>query len=412
MEKKEKVETLPAVQEQALPATTRSIFLDIQRFEEAKQIAKMLSDSSMLPKHFQQSVPNCMILLNLADRMRIDPFMLAQNMYIVYNKPGIESKLLIALIEGHGKFGPLKFKFTESGKVTSKKVKRPDSCLAYATELKTGEVIEGPTVTWELVEAEGWSKKDGSKWETMPEMMFMYRASAFFGRVYDPGAILGLRTAEELDEIIELKEVAPGQYAVPGKEPEPMNEQEISDTWNASIPPDTDTGLLIEFLELSAEKNKKTIAEIKSAVASDPKEIKSFWRIFKGWAEKREKKPAPKKETTKEKETVEYPAEEKPKEPEPSPSDTSPEPQPEKETPQEGEGNGGKIPKRGLIKAQVQKLCMEMGGDDIAEVSKVFYSITGFKTFAEVPDEQLNPVKVRVQMKYDLWKAERAKGGK
>ena len=49
MEKKEKVETLPAVQEQALPATTRSIFLDIQRFEEAKQIAKMLSDSSMLP---------------------------------------------------------------------------------------------------------------------------------------------------------------------------------------------------------------------------------------------------------------------------------------------------------------------------------------------------------------------------
>lgn len=391
---KEKVETLPAVQNENLPATIGGVFQNLQRFKEAQEIALVLSSSDMIPMHFQKKPANVIIALNLADRLRIDPFMLMQNIYIVHGKPGIEGKLAIALINGGGRFSPLKFEFTESGQKTNKGVKRPDSCRAYATELKSGEVVYGPTVTWEMAVAEGWTTKDGSKWQTMPEMMFTYRAAMFFGRTNDPGSLLGLRSTDEWEDVINLEEVAPGQYAAPKTEPEPMTEQEISDTWNASIPEGTDTGLLIEFLEMVAAKNKKTVAEIKAASASNPKELNSFWRIFVGWVAKK---------STKEKDPI---IDAKTSDPVSTPTTPAPEPQPEEKIiPPAGDGNDE--PKRGRIKDEVQKMCLEMVKGDLAEASKKFTEITGHKLFRDVPDAELNPVKIKVKTKYDLFKSEK-----
>ena len=43
--------------------------------------------------------------------------------------------------------------------------------------------------------------KNGSKWVTMPEQMMMYRAAAFFARVFCPHALMGLQTAEEVQDV-------------------------------------------------------------------------------------------------------------------------------------------------------------------------------------------------------------------
>jgi hypothetical protein len=51
-----------------------------------------------------------------------------------------------------------------------------------------------------LAKAEGWSAKNGSKWKTMPEQMIMYRAAAFWGRVYAPEKMLGMHTGDELED--------------------------------------------------------------------------------------------------------------------------------------------------------------------------------------------------------------------
>lgn len=52
---------------------------------------------------------------------------------------------------------------------------------------------------------EGWYGKNGSKWQTMPEQMLRYRAASFFGRVYAPELLMGLRSAEEeQDRIIDV----------------------------------------------------------------------------------------------------------------------------------------------------------------------------------------------------------------
>lgn len=57
----------------------------------------------------------------------------------------------------------------------------------------------------EMAVKEGWYGKNGSKWQTMPEQMLRYRAASFFGRVYAPELLMGLRSAEEeQDRIIDV----------------------------------------------------------------------------------------------------------------------------------------------------------------------------------------------------------------
>ena len=173
-----------------------SLFLDVARFEHAQRVAKMLATSTMVPAQFQgdRGIANCVIALNLAERMRVDPFMLMQNMYIVHGKPGIEAKLAIALMNGGGRFEPLEFEFEGEGDTRK--------CRAFAKEIKSGKTLYGTWVTWQMAKAERWVDKDGSKWKTMPDLMFTYRAAMFFARVYDPGALLGLRNKDELEDMV------------------------------------------------------------------------------------------------------------------------------------------------------------------------------------------------------------------
>src|SRR5512137_2837763 len=86
-----------------------SIFFNMAKFEHAQRIATLFSSSTMVPKHFQGNVANCLIALNYADRIQADVFMVMQNMYVVHGRPGIEAKLVIALINQSGKYSePLK----------------------------------------------------------------------------------------------------------------------------------------------------------------------------------------------------------------------------------------------------------------------------------------------------------------
>ena len=73
--------------------------------------------------------------------------------------------------------------------------------MAYATEKATGEILEGPTITLAMANAEGWASKTGSKWKTMPDLMLRYRAAAFFGRLYAPEIMMGMHSVEEIGDI-------------------------------------------------------------------------------------------------------------------------------------------------------------------------------------------------------------------
>jgi hypothetical protein len=173
-------------------------FTSLQGFELAQRAANLLSQSSLVPKEYQGNLPNCVIALNMAARMTADPLMVMQNLYIVHGRPGWSSQFLISTFNTSGKFSALRYEWVgEEGK---------DSwgCRAWAIEKATGEKLVGSTVTIGLAKKEGWYSKSGSKWPTMPQQMLMYRAASWFIRAYAPELAMGMHTAEEIHDTIDL----------------------------------------------------------------------------------------------------------------------------------------------------------------------------------------------------------------
>jgi len=211
-----------AVQETTAPSLMRrpgSLFFDVVMFEHVQRVAQVFAKSDMVPDHFKNNIPNCIIGLNLAERMGVDPFMLFQNMYIVHGNPGIEAKLAIALTNGCGRFEPLQFKQENKGKGDSWE------CVAYAKDLKSGKVLESAAVSIQMAKNEGWYGKKGSKWQTMPELMLEYRSAMFFARVYCPEVLLGLKTREEIYDIVDLEPGRNGTYGTPEQKAADLTEK-------------------------------------------------------------------------------------------------------------------------------------------------------------------------------------------
>jgi hypothetical protein len=130
--------------------------------------------------------------LEMANRIGANPLMVMQNLYIVQGKPSWSSTFIIAALNSCKRFSPLRFDMTGE--------KDEYGCQAWAYDLQTGDKLNGPKVTWTMVKEEGWLSKAGSKWKTMPELMFRYRAAAFFGRLYAPEILMGMHTMEETED--------------------------------------------------------------------------------------------------------------------------------------------------------------------------------------------------------------------
>ena len=56
----------------------------------------------------------------------------------------------------------------------------------------------------EMAVKEGWYQKNGSKWQTMAGQMLRYRAAAFFGRIYAPEILMGIYSADEVRDFIDV----------------------------------------------------------------------------------------------------------------------------------------------------------------------------------------------------------------
>ena len=171
---------------------TEVTFGNSASFEHSQRVAKMLSSSSLIPDIFKNNVQNTMIALEMSQRIGASPLMVMQNLYIIHGKPSWSSTFIISAINACGRFSPLRY---EVGKD-----EREEYCIAWAYDKKTNDKLMGVRVDMVMAKAEGWVAKAGSKWKTMPELMLRYRAATFFGRTYCPDILMGMHTAEEIDD--------------------------------------------------------------------------------------------------------------------------------------------------------------------------------------------------------------------
>lgn len=229
------------IQQNTVPSTFN--FFDPVQFETMQRVCKMLANSELVPDMYKASdknpmekaMANCMIATSIAQRINADILMVMQNLVIIYGKPSWSSKFLIATVNSCGRFNPLQFKFTEKGalgkvdyteyeKVWDKtlyggkggyknnsKTQTFDGtkiqnieCVAWTTARGSDEVLESSPISLEMAIKEGWYLKSGSKWQTMPKQMLMYRAASFWTNVYAPELSMGMKTTEEIHDIVDI----------------------------------------------------------------------------------------------------------------------------------------------------------------------------------------------------------------
>jgi len=166
-------------------------------FELAQRAGNLLSASDLVPQQFRGNLPNCVVALNMAQRLDADPLMVMQNIVIVHGRPTWSSQFLIATLNQSGRYTALRYEFV------GEKGKDSYGCMAWAIERDTGDRIEGPTVTLGMAKEEGWATKNGSKWKTMPDLMLRYRSAAFFVRTNAPEIAMGLPTTDEARDLVE-----------------------------------------------------------------------------------------------------------------------------------------------------------------------------------------------------------------
>lgn len=202
--------TAPAV---SAPAFAGIDFCNPSQIDSVQRASKMFASSELVPQQYQiakvggeKAVANCVIALDVASRIGASPLMVMQNLYIVHGRPSWSAKFLIATVNTCGRFEPLKFRFKDLGKVGT--INNQDfaalkdiECIAYTKAKGSDEVLESSPITISLAIREGWYTKAGSKWQTMPKQMLMYRAASWWTSVYAPELSMGMRTVEENEDI-------------------------------------------------------------------------------------------------------------------------------------------------------------------------------------------------------------------
>ena len=247
------VMTTEQLRAQRKPENVEANFNTYRGFQAMHHMAESLANSTIIPEAFRNTimvkdrydqqakkwlfrpeanpngVSNCIIALNMAQRLGADPMMIMQNLYLVDGRPSWSSQFIIAAINSSGRYSPLRFDITggeeeveipyavtewvynqatkKKEPVESNQTARVKNykCVAWVVEKATGERLESTPITMEMAVREGWYQKNGSKWQSMPEQMLRYRAASFFGRIYAPDLLMGLRTQEEeMESIIDI----------------------------------------------------------------------------------------------------------------------------------------------------------------------------------------------------------------
>lgn len=184
-----------------------SPFTSMHAFSLAQRMATVLASSTIIPDDYRSwvlknnewvenpaAVGNCFIALELSNRLHTSPLLIMQQVDMIYGRPALRGKLMIGLLNASKAFAhDLRYECNQL----------PGDDYGYRawTTAHDGTVLYGPWITWKLVKAEGWPSRKGSKWNTMPEMMFQYRAASWFASLHAAHITLGLYESEEARDI-------------------------------------------------------------------------------------------------------------------------------------------------------------------------------------------------------------------
>lgn len=194
MEEQNKEQTTLVVKEPTQNPNAVTMWNDAKLYNQSLAMAQTLSKSEIIPQSYKGKPADCLIAIDIANRLGLSPAIVMQNSQIVRGNFTWRGSACKAMIDGCGRYQKTRYVYVgEEGK---------DSYGCYLEAIDNdGDIIKGVPVTIAMAKKEGWYNKDGSKWQTMSDLMLKYRAAAFFMRTECASIAMGFLTKEEVEDV-------------------------------------------------------------------------------------------------------------------------------------------------------------------------------------------------------------------
>lgn len=194
MDEQNKEQTALAVKEPKQNPNAVTMWNDAKLYNQSLSMAQTLSKSEIIPQSYKGKPADCLIAIDIANRLGLSPAIVMQNSQIVRGNFTWRGSACKAMIDGCGRYQKTRYVYVgEEGK---------DSYGCYLEAIDNdGDIIKGVPVTIAMAKKEGWYNKDGSKWQSMSDLMLKYRAAAFFMRTECASIAMGFLTKEEVEDV-------------------------------------------------------------------------------------------------------------------------------------------------------------------------------------------------------------------
>mgnify|MGYP000311246197 FL=1 len=164
--------------------------LQDQNFDKLWRMAEALANSALsVPKELKGNIGDCLAIVTQAMIWGLNPFAVAQKAHVINGKLGYEAQLVNAVVMQSGAIRG-SFRYEYRGNDAS-------------PECRVGAVLRGETaITWgEWLASSAVTTKNSPLWKVNPRQQMGYLQVKNWTRAFCPGALLGIYTADELEDM-------------------------------------------------------------------------------------------------------------------------------------------------------------------------------------------------------------------
>ncbi len=236
-------------------SNTTDLVLDYKAMEQMSRLAEMMANGrATVPMHLQGNPADCMAVIMQAAQWRMNPFAVAQKTHVVSGTLGYEAQLVNAVVcsstkvkdsfhyEWFGDWSRVIGNFVTKTSHKGNQYQAPNWTPADEKGLgvRVWATLKGesePRVL-ELLLSQA-QVRNSTLWASDPKQQLAYLAVKRWARLYAPDVILGVYSADELDDLPE-KELNPrasgAAERVPELEPYPQDKfKEFLPKWTKMI---------------------------------------------------------------------------------------------------------------------------------------------------------------------------------
>lgn len=176
------------------------------KLDAVQRWAKLFLTADVIPAEWlktdqKTALARVVVCLQLAESKKINPLLLLQNVDFIAGKLCWKSTFILQLLRAAG-WRSYEFRFAGDPRSDDFWQNEKNGCQFLAKNPESGKIEEGTFISVGMVKKEGWKDRKGSKWQSMPEQMFKYRAAAFFCRSNAPEVLAGFYSQDEMADIV------------------------------------------------------------------------------------------------------------------------------------------------------------------------------------------------------------------